>query len=492
MSLDLLLINPGGRNRIYQALGDEFTAIEPPLWARLIAGYCIDKGWTVEILDAEAEGIGPDEVARRVCAKAPRLVGMVVFGHQPSASTQQMVAASEACWAIKDQCPGQKIIIVGGHVSALPKHTLAEEDVDYVCDGEGPVTIDGLLRGHDAATIPGLAWRDGDTIRKNPPAPLIDINQLHGNAWRLLPMEKYRAHNWQCFGDLDTRQPYAAICTSLGCPFKCAFCCINAPFHANRYRMRAPEFVVAEIDMLHSTYGVKTFKIVDEMFVLNDRHVRAICEGLAAKPYASELNIWAYARVDTVKAGRLPLLRRAGIRWLALGIESGSAHVREGADKAFGQDDIFATVRAIQAAGINVIGNFIFGLPDDTHETMRATLGLAKQLNCEFANFYAAMAYPGSALYSDAIRRGAALPASWSGYSQHSYDTHPLSTATLSPAEVLAFRDDAFHDYFDDPRYRTMVGRKFGLATRLHIQRMTAHRLDRALLAVGRRKLPAA
>ena len=43
MNLDLLLVNPGGRERIYQGLGDSFTAIEPPLWCRLIAGYCIDR-----------------------------------------------------------------------------------------------------------------------------------------------------------------------------------------------------------------------------------------------------------------------------------------------------------------------------------------------------------------------------------------------------------------------------------------------------------------
>jgi len=77
-------------------------------------------------------------------------------------------------------------------------------------------------------------------------------------------------------------------------------------------------------------YGVKTYKIIDEMFVLNDRHVKGICELLAAKPYAAELNIWAYARVDTIKMGQLPLLRSAGIRWLALGIESGSEHVVTG------------------------------------------------------------------------------------------------------------------------------------------------------------------
>src|SRR5215469_1651587 len=99
--IDLLLINPGGRDKIYQELGEALTAVEPPLWCRLIAGYVRDRGYRVAILDAEAEGWGPETVAQHVAALAPRLVGMVVFGHQPSASTQQMAAAGATCRAIK-------------------------------------------------------------------------------------------------------------------------------------------------------------------------------------------------------------------------------------------------------------------------------------------------------------------------------------------------------------------------------------------------------
>ena len=489
MAIDLLLINPGGREKIYQQLGGDLTAIEPPLWCRLIAGYVLDRGFTVEIIDSEAENMGIASIAAEVERRAPHLVGMIVFGHQPSASTQQMAAAGEACLAIKALCPEQPVVIAGGHVAALPERTLEEEAVDYACAGEGPVTIHRLLEVLTGRTedvlgdVEGLAWRAGGEIRVNTAAPLITEMDadLHGNAWHLLPMERYRAHNWQCFGDLGARQPYASIYTSLGCPFRCSFCCINAPFGTNRYRMRSAEAVVGEIDLLYREYGVKTFKIIDEMFVLNDRHVNGVCEGLAAKPYASELNIWAYARVDTVKQGQLPLLRAAGLQWLALGIESGSAHVRDGAEKSFDQDDIREIVRQIQTAGINVIGNYIFGLPDDDLTTMRQTLDLAKELNCEFANFYSAMAYPGSPLYTMAVQNGWDLPESWSGFSQHSHDCHPLPTEHVSAAEVLRFRDDAFHEYFANKRYLDMATQKFGVETRQHIEEMSEARLERAI-----------
>jgi len=488
--LDLLLVNPGGREKIYQGLGGELTAIEPPLWSRLIAGYISDRGSTVRILDSEAESMGADSVARAIAELNPLLAGMVVFGHQPSASTQQMAAAGEVCRAIKRINPEQKIIILGGHVSALPERTLREEAVDYACNGEGPVTVHQLLEalqrnGHpELVGVQGLVWWQDGEIRNNQPAPLIkDLDtDLHGNVWHLLPMDKYRAHNWQCFGDLESRKPYASIYTSLGCPFKCSFCCINAPFGTNRYRMRSPDAVVAEIDLLYRKYGVRTIKIIDEMFVLNDQHVTGICERLAAMPYASELNIWAYARVDTVKANRLGLLRAAGIRWLALGIESGSEHVRDGAEKSFDEQDIVEIVKAIQQAGINVIGNFIFGLPDDDLKTMEETLQLAKTLNCEFANFYSAMAYPGSPLYAEAVAHGWTLPQAWTGYSQHSYDCTPLPTGKVSGADVLLFRDRAFHEYFANESYLNLVGQKFGDETSRHIKEMASVRLQRKLL----------
>lgn len=484
---DLLLINPGERGRIYQKLGSELTAIEPPLWCRLIAGYVRDRGHAVGIIDAEAEELDAAEVADRVSREQPRLVGLVVYGHQPSASTQQMVGAGAVARAIKKAAPDQQIIIIGGHVAALPERTLREEPVDFACNSEGPVTVERLLAAlgasdRDFSSVPGLVYRDGEEIRSVPAPPLIrDLDSdLHGNTWDLLPMRRYRAHNWQCFEDLSQRQPYASIYTSLGCPYRCTFCCINAPFGVNRYRMRSPDAVAREVFRLHDTYGVRTFKIIDEMFVLNDRHVHAICDRLIER--GLDLNFWAYARVDTVKPDMLSKLRRAGIRWLALGIESGSEHVRDGAQKSFDNSEIIAIVRQIQAAGIYVIGNFIFGLPDDDLASMQATLSLAMELNCEFANFYSAMAYPGSPLYGMAVEQGWELPASWSGFSQHSYDCLPLRTDHLPAREVLRFRDDAFHSYFANPMYLDMVENRFGPPTRRHVAEMSSHRLARRLL----------
>ncbi|HEV8631456.1 MAG TPA: cobalamin B12-binding domain-containing protein, partial [Thermoanaerobaculia bacterium] len=145
MSLDLLLVSPNTKKRVYQGLSHGLTAIEPPVWAGLMATFARSRGYSVDILDVEALEIGPDEAAARVAALRPRLTAVVVFGHQPSASTQTMPGAGALCTALRRLAPDLPTLLVGGHVSALPERTLQEEACDFVCQGEGPHTIAGLL-----------------------------------------------------------------------------------------------------------------------------------------------------------------------------------------------------------------------------------------------------------------------------------------------------------------------------------------------------------
>lgn len=493
--VDLLLINPSNRQRIYQSLASGLAAIEPPIWAGLMATFVRQKGYSVQILDACAESLGADEVADYVAEIQPLLTAIVVYGQQPSASTQVMAGGSMVCRAVKQRNPHQKVMIVGGHVAALPERSLREEEADFIAAGEGLYTLSELLATlktdqPDYTQVRGLWYFEGTEVRSNASAPLVQEveSEMPGIAWDLLPMHKYRAHNWHCFDGLQ-RQPYAAIYTTLGCPFRCSFCCIQAPFKegeailekkGNSYRYWSPDHIIKEIDTLVNQYGVRNLKIADEMFVLNESHILGICDRIIERGY--DLNIWAYARVDTVKKRMLDKLKRAGVNWLALGIEAANERVLDDVQKGLGRTDICRVVQEIRDAGINVIGNYIFGLPEDDLDSMQATLDLALELNCEFANFYSAMAYPGSQLYQFALVEGWELPKSWAGYSQHAVDTLPLPTKFISAAQVLEFRDNAFQTYFNYPKYLEMIEQKFGPETVQHIQNMAAHKLERQLL----------
>ena len=484
--VDIVLINPGNRRQVFQMLGDDVAGIEPPFLVAVMAAYLREKGFKASIIDANAENLAPDEVVERIKKQNPLLVAVIVYGSQPSASTQNMTNAGLICTAVSGSTRA-KVAIGGLHPSALPERTLREEQVDFVIQGEGIESLALLLKQLKAGdkkfrSVPGLWYRNGDSICSNPPPPLVANldTGLPQAAWDLLPMQFYRAHNWHCFDDIERRTPYAAIYTSLGCPYNCVFCCINAPFGKPGIRYRSPQRVVAEIDLLVGRYGIKNLKIVDELFVLHEPHYMGIVELLIERGH--KLNIWAYARVDTIKPENLPRMKQAGINWLALGIESANPDVRDGASKRMRVQDVKQVVRSIQDAGIRVIGNYIFGLPDDTMTTMQETLQMAQELNCEFANFYSAMAYPGSKLYDIALENGWKLPENWHGYSQHSYETQPLPTKQLEAAEVLKFRDDAFHAYFSDPAYLAMLEHKFGRSVREHVERISATRLQRKIL----------
>jgi radical SAM superfamily enzyme YgiQ (UPF0313 family) len=493
--IDLVLVNPNSKKRVYQGLAKELSAIEPPVWAGLMATFIRKKGYSVAILDAEAEHLSPEDAAKRVIEMRPRLVGMVVYGHQPSASTQNMTAASQVCTLLKEGAAELPVLMVGGHVAALADRTLREEKTDFVCNGEGLFTLQALLevlksQTPDFSKVPDLWYRDnGDLRHTSVTAPLLrDLdNEMPGIAWDLLPMDRYRAHNWHCFGHLQ-RQPYAAMYTTLGCPYHCTFCCIQAPFKSgekalgikesvNSYRFWSPKRTVDEIEMLVKTYGVRNIKFADEMFVLNPRHVEGICDEIIARKL--DLNIWAYARVDTVRDNMLDKLKRAGFHWLAFGVEAANERVRDDVQKGFGQEEISKTLSRVRSADIYVIANYIFGLPEDDHQTMQETLDMALDLNAEFANFYCAMAYPGSQLYSMALAEGWPLPKTWTGYSQHSVDMLPLPTKHLPASEVIRFRDRAFRVYFESPKYLELVRQKFGPATVEHIQEMASHKLER-------------
>ena len=337
--------------------------------------------------------------------------------------------------------------------------------------------------------IPGLWYFNKDkNITSNKPAKMFENldNDLSGQAWKLLNMSKYKAHNWHTFGNLETRNCYASLQTSLGCPFKCTFCCINAPFEKNTIRFWSPKHIINQIKILVEDYNIFNIKIPDEMFVLNPKQVSGICDEIIARDYGKKLNFWAYARIDTLEDNEmLKKMTKAGFKWLALGIESSSKHVRDGVVKGrFDNHDIEGIVNKVSDMGFYVGANYIFGLPDDNEDSMKKTLELSLRINSEWSNFYSGMAYPGSQLYPMAKQKKWMLPddkdgPGWIGYSQHAYETLPLRTEHIKGSEVLDFRDNAFDTYFKNVDYISMITNTFGKETAEHISLMSSHKLKR-------------
>ncbi|MFC1828899.1 B12-binding domain-containing radical SAM protein [Thermodesulfobacteriota bacterium] len=480
---DIALIKPGSQKQLYGDLSNfKLTAIEPPLWAALLASYLRKLGYSILLYDAEVENWSYEETAQKIIDEKPILAAVIVSGTNPSASTMNMTGASKIISHIKHSNPEIKTLLGGLHPSALPAQTISEENVDFVCQGEGfntlPQLIDAIKAGTNNFPIDGLWYKKGGQAISNPrPTVMKDLDKLPMPAWDLLPMQKYRAHNWHCFDHIDDRQPYAVLYTSLGCPFNCTFCCINSLFGKRTIRYRSLDKVIEELDVLVSTYGIKNVKIIDEMFALDEKRVVSLCDLIDERGY--DLNMWAYARVNTVTEKMLSRMKAAGINWVAYGFESGSERVIRNVTKGYRMEHVEKVVQMTYDLDMHICANFIFGLPEDDLDSMNETLKLMLDINAEWANIYCAMAYPGSKLYEMALENEWPLPETWQGYSQYAYESLPLPTHHISGGQVLSFRDYAFETYYHNPRYLNMMNKKFGPETVSHIQKMAKNKLKR-------------
>ena len=249
---------------------------------------------------------------------------------------------------------------------------------------------------------------------------------------------------------------------------------------SNIFRWWNPEFIIKQFDYF-AEKRVRNIKIADELFVLNPNHFLKICNLIIERGY--DFNIWAYSRIDTCKPQFLETLKKAGVIWLGLGIENPSNIIRKEVHKdAFKEVKILDVIREMQSFGINVAANYIFGLPNENEESMKFTLDFALEAKSEMANFYSAMAYPGSPLYIEASSKGIKLPDTYSGYSQHSYDTQNLPSEHLTAGEILKFRDYAWNKYHTDKSYLNFLEKKFGSHSRKNLEDTTKIILKRKLL----------
>ena len=497
--LDVLIVAPSAAKKLYQGLSDDFSAKEPNIWAGLLANSVRSIGYGVAIHDME---IQDDIIYDVVKDHSPRLVLMVVTGQNPNASTAAMTGAIDASIAIKEDDPTCTIAFLGPHVNALPLESLERHScIDIVFTNEGVYALRNLLStdlSKDALrSVNGIAYRDEsgsiqiNTPERTVPQELLGTD-LPGIAYDLMPsLDKYRTSGWHANYHDASRSPFASVYTSLGCIFQCEFCMINiinrndndvakSASNFNKFRYWDPAFTIKQLDYL-AEQGVKQIKIADEMWVLKPKHFLTLCDLIIDRKY--DFNIWAYTRIDTIKPHYLEKLKAANVNWLCPGIEAGNQEIRREITKGKFEDiNIREVVKMIGEAGINVGANYIFGLGHDTWDSMQETLNLALELNTENANMYCATALPGSPLYLKAKTEGWESPLSYEGYGFLAYDHLPSRNYSLTSEEVLAFRDYAFHAYFENPRFLSKIHKKFGDPAIDNIKRMTSIKLKRKIL----------
>lgn len=494
--MNLLLISPNSKD-LYQDLS-KISAIETNIWAGLLAnsvrGIC-----NVAIYDMEAEPPNDEKdfVSRLDTYDADCFI-FVVTGQNPNASSAAMSGAVQSAETISKYFH-TPIGFVGPHVNALPYETLEKHPfIHFVFTNEGVYALRNLIENKfSCEDIKGIWYRDQKTneIRANQPERIVPQELLEkdlpGVAYDLMPhLSKYRTSTWHSQFSNDT-SPFASIYTSLGCFARCSFCMINiinrtsndsnkVSSDFNTFRYWDPEYTINQLDYL-ANIGVINLKLADEMFVYRTKHFMKLCELIIERGY--RFNIWCYSRVDTAKPHYLDTLRKAGVKHLALGIESASQTVRQEIDKGrFKEINIRDIVKSIQDHDIGVGGNFIVGLSGDTHQTMQQTKDLAFDLLTENMNVYCATSLPGSPLYLQDKLAGKKLPEKYSEFGFLSYDHIPSSTDSLTSEEILRFRDNFWREYFTSSAFHSKIYNLYGASAVENIKDMTKIKLKRKIL----------
>lgn len=335
--------------------------------------------------------------------------------------------------AVKARTPRLPVVWGGWHPSLFPAECLADAAVDVTVQAQGEATFAAIvaaLAGGAAATdlvgVPGCTVRraDGDAgdrvdaVHHNPARPLIAADDLPAHDYGLIDVPAF-------FGRKGLRQ--LDYITSYGCHFRCDFCA--DPFvYGRRWTGLAPERVVHELDGLWRRYGFDDVSFQDETLFTHAERVTAMAEGFLGLghgfSWAGTLRADEAARMTD---DALAHCRRAGLRRLLVGVESGSQDMLDWMHKDIRLEQVLDTAARCKGLGIAVQFPFIVGFPGESAASVDATLGLAARLRLMSPTFETPVfffkPYPGSAITQAAVRDGHTLPESLDEWSTFDLDT---------------------------------------------------------------------
>jgi radical SAM superfamily enzyme YgiQ (UPF0313 family) len=229
-----------------------------------------------------------------------------------------------------------------------------------------------------------------------------NLDDLGFPSWDLLKPDQYPLSP---HGAFMKNFPIAPITVTRGCPFPCTYCAAHL-VSGKRIRSRSVQNVLEEIELLYNKYGIREIHIEDDNFTLNKVFVKEFCNELLER----NLDIsWACPngiRLDTLDEEMLDLMKKSGLYVVSVGIESGSARILEAMQKRLTKEKIQDKINLINKAGLEVIGFFIIGYPDETREDILETFKFAESLNLKRANYMIFHPYPGTPITRKLIARG--------------------------------------------------------------------------------------
>jgi anaerobic magnesium-protoporphyrin IX monomethyl ester cyclase len=377
-----------------------------PLGIFYLAAYIRAKGHEVCVIDAEAEQKTIADITALAERFHPDAVGI-------SATTVAFPRGLQVTQALKDNLGDVPIIIGGPHVTAAADDVLSHPSFDVAVLGEGEVTLadllDTLATDGDLAAVDGIAFRrNGQTIM-TPRRPFIeDIDNISFPAYDLVPdMTLYNPPpaNYKTL-------PVANIITSRGCPNQCTFC--DRSVFGRKMRLRSPENIAAEIEMLYRQYHIREIAFVDDTFTLRPQRIIELFRILDEKKIRFP---WTcMSRINTVDYEILKFMKQHGCWHISFGIESGSEEILRLIKKKISLKAAGKVIEICRNLRIRTKGFFIVGHPRETVETIEQTIRLALDLPLDDVVVTLNTPLPGTEQYESAGNYGMLDHLDWSSF----------------------------------------------------------------------------
>ncbi len=379
--MKILLLNPPARREEYENI------VVPPLGLSYLCSSARAKGFDVKILDAFALGIGWDSLCDEAGKFSPDILG--IGGMSPVIDT-----SFRAAKLLKNNV--KRIVMGGPHITAFREKVFEQcPEVDEGILGEGEETFCEYLaaveKDENISGIKGMITREGIAESRG---LIEDIDSMPFPDRSSLPNELYRyPFAWE--GAVTT------MFTSRGCPYKCVFC--DKSVFGSKWRGRSPENIIAEIEEVVTNYGTKNMIFYDDLFTLKKERVLKICSMI--KERNLDIRWKCEGRVDRIDREMLSVMKDAGCRVIAFGVESGN---QKGLDYLKKNLDLSKVKRAFQMAraeGIETIAYFILGIPNETYEDEKETVKFAVEVNPTYAQFSTLSPYYGTWIYEEAMKK---------------------------------------------------------------------------------------
>ncbi len=359
MLLKVLLVKARG----YESV----KGTDAPLGLLYLASYLIKRSHKVEVEDLmliEPE-LGKVALQNHIHRMGPDMVGIACNSHE------RFFAFEVAKW-VKELRSNIKVLIGGVHATFAAESTLKSVPyIDIAVRHEGEIPLKELCSGDDPASVAGITYRDekGNVV-SNPPREFIsNLDELPFPARDLIPMEKYELR----LPILDNPRVISII-TSRGCPFKCNFCSATL-MAGNRIRMRSPENVVDEMEMLMSKYSfLEGLFIYDDHFTVNQKRAIAIAKEI--KKRKLDMRLGCYGRVDSISRELVKALKSAGFEMISFGIESGSTKVLRAMNKKTNPRMIRDAIKMAKSEGIVTRASLFFEYPGEGFLDILKTFGM--------------------------------------------------------------------------------------------------------------------